>query len=70
MCVCASVRLCSSVILALVVVRLKNVGANRTVDATKRRSRQNIWHPHIGLGYNGCSHLEPAPHSNAKSQPQ
>ena len=35
-----------------------------------RRRRQNTWHTHIGLGYNGCSHLEPALHSNAKSQPQ
>ena len=42
---------------ALVVVRLKNVGANRTVDATMRRCRKNNWHTLIGLGYNGCSHL-------------
>ena len=43
----AYVRLCVSVILALVVVRLENVGANRTLDATMRRRRQNTWHMHI-----------------------
>ena len=46
-----SVRLCVSVIFALVVVRLENVGANRTVDASMRRCRHNTWHTHIGLGY-------------------
>ena len=58
--VCASVhlfvwRLCVYVMLALVVVRLENVGANRTVDVTTRRRRHSTWHTHIG--YNWCSHL-------------
>ena len=38
-------RLCVSVILAL--VRLENVGSNRTVDANMRRRRHNTWHTHI-----------------------
>ena len=58
LCVCPSVHLCVSVILALVVVHLDNFGANRTVDAIMRHRRQNTWHTHIGLGYNGCSHLD------------
>ena len=36
-------NVCVRLILALVVVRLENVGANRTVDATMRRRRQNTW---------------------------
>ena len=52
-CVCASVRMCVSAMLALVVVRLENVGANRTM----RRRRQNTWHTHIGLRYTAARRL-------------
>ena len=43
MCVCVSVIVA---LVALVVVRLENVCANRTVDAIMNRRRQNAWHTH------------------------
>ena len=46
-----------SVIFALLVVRLENVGGNRTVDATMHNCRQNTWHTHICLGYMGVRTL-------------